>query len=122
MDEIKKMPWMFIHFVVSMSALVISLVSLWANHQPVIATIDLGSIIAKTSHVLAASHPKGEISQAVLNRFVQHMKETIHIFGQENNLFIISKQALLSGESQDVSKIIEDKLMLEKKGGSSDVH
>jgi hypothetical protein len=119
MHKTKKMLWMVINTIASFIALTISIVSFNRPSHPVIATVDVGSIFFKASQTLAASHPKGEVPKAVLNRFTQHMKETIYTFGKENNFLIFSKQALLSGEYDDVTDLIEATLMPKKNEDSS---
>lgn len=123
MTHDKKITWLLINFLISIMAIVLSIVALVRTPKPVIYTVDISEIISKASHALAESHPKGDVPKDVLNRLIQHIKETTQDFGRENNVFILAKQALLSGKSEDLTNIIINKLIQENvfKGESHDV-
>lgn len=71
-----------------------------------VATVDVPRIIAEASQTLAKSYPTGNVPKSVMERIVQHIKETTEAYGRENQLMILAKGAVFSGEKQDLTEQI----------------
>lgn len=104
-----------VSFILSTAALGLSIAG-WLTSRPLqIATVDVPKIVTSASETLAKSYPTGNVPKSVMERIVQHIKETTENYGHTHHVMILAKGALLSGEQQDLTDHILK--ALEQEGG-----
>ena len=67
-------------------------------------TVDTSALIAKQSQILAKHSPQGKVSQQILQKDADQIKEKVRAFARDNNLVIIAKGAIWGGNLPDYTE------------------
>lgn len=66
-----------------------------------IEVVNMAKIISNKAKDMAQKYPGGNVPQPLMQQTIDELKECIEEFGRQNNITILAKGAVLSGDFKD---------------------
>jgi hypothetical protein len=90
------------------AAFCLSMVAFWLGvsnaRSKAFGLVDMQLLLSTQSQALAKSYPNGQVPSGVMQQVVEDIKMVIKDFGQDQNITLLAKGAVLSGELPDYTQ------------------